>query len=194
MLKLGGLSLAAALSVAASGCAGIPRMLKSHDPLTIEEHRTLAAAYAARDMKDLSAREYRAILRQSKNDPAALIGLGNASFEQGKFRQAERYFRRALKAEPGHPAASNNVAMILVQKKKRLDEAEKLVLNVLDRSGQLRPYLLDTLANIYILQGEKARAEAVLTEALAKADPANSPLVSHLEESRRKLDPSTDPK
>ena len=90
------------------------------------------------------------------------LALGNSAFTADRFAEAEARFREALKASPLHPGAGNNLAMTLLARDGALAEAEALAQDVLERSGPLRPYVLDTLANIYLRQRRYVEAAAVI--------------------------------
>jgi tetratricopeptide (TPR) repeat protein len=97
-----------------SGCFKIPKAVFFNDPLSIEEHVKLASAYSAQGEKELSKREYRAALKRDSENVPALVGMGNLFYDEGEWKKAQKYFKRALKYSPGNAAASNNLAMAYV--------------------------------------------------------------------------------
>jgi tetratricopeptide (TPR) repeat protein len=172
---------------ALSACTGFPRMVVPHDPLTAEEHAALGGSYQAQGLHDLAAREFRAALdRQSEYVPA-LIGLGNLSFDAGALTEAEDYYRRALDVAPADPRAKNNLAMVYLKRGEKLNEAERLANSALEQGGTFKPYILDTLANLYLAQGRTPEARKALTEAEALASPHDLTLRKRLVESRQKM-------
>ncbi len=168
-------------------CSSIPRVVVLHDPLTPEEHVTLGTSYEGQGLKEMAAREYQAALHQRSDFVPALIGLGNLSFESGAFQEAEDYYRRALDAAPNHSGAGNNLAMVYLSRGERLDEAERLAGNALGQAGPLRPYVLDTLARIYMRTGRYQEAKAILAEAEAMAPSENKILHERLAQSKQEL-------
>lgn len=158
-----------------------------HDPLTPEEHVKLGMSYEAQGLKEMAAQEFQAALRQQSGYTPALVGLGNLSFEGGALQEAEGYYRRALDADPDHPGANNNLAMVYLSRGERLDEAERLARNALKQGGPLRPYILDTLANIYVRQERCQEAKTALEEAEAVTSSANKILHERLAQLRREL-------
>jgi tetratricopeptide (TPR) repeat protein len=168
-------------------CSGIPRPAVLHDPLTPIEHVTLGTTYDAQGLKDKAALEYQAALRQRHEFVPALVGLGNLSFERGALEEAEGYYRRALATAPNHTSANNNLAVVYLMQGQRIDEAEQLALRALEQAGPMRPYVLDTMAKIYILKGEYVEARAVLEEAVSIAPPDDELLLKLLQQSQYEL-------
>jgi tetratricopeptide (TPR) repeat protein len=170
-----------------SACSGLPRMNVPRDPLTAEEHVALGTAYEAQGLKDLAAREFQAALEQRKDYPPALISLGNLSFDAGALAEAEDYYRRVLAADSSQPSANNNLAMVYLQRGERLGEAERLALTALEHGGPLKPYVLETLANIYFRQGRHREVKEALDEAEALAPSSNTILRARLIKTRQEL-------
>jgi Flp pilus assembly protein TadD len=157
------------------------------DRLSAREHVTLGEIYAAQGHPDLATQEFRAALAQQADLPAALVGLGNVAFQAGEMHTAEQHYRRALHAAPHHPGAANSLAMIYVLSGDRLDEAERLARGALERSGVLRPYILETLATVYIRQGRYRDAAFAVDEAERLAAPDSPVLRERLTQLRREL-------
>jgi tetratricopeptide (TPR) repeat protein len=168
-------------------CSSLPRIVILHDPLTPQEHVTLGEAYQGQGDREMAAREFEAALRQQPEYVPALIGIGNLSFEREALEEAEVFYRRALDTAPGHPGASNNLAMVYLARGERLDEAEQMARNALERGGALRPYALDTLARIYMRQGRYREARTALALAEAIVPPEETYLHQWLSRSRREL-------
>lgn len=168
-------------------CSGMLRPVLLHDPLTPAEHVTLGTTYEEQGLKEMAALEYQAALRQRQEFAPALISLGNLSFEQGALKEAEDYYHRALVTAPEHPSANNNLAVVYLKQGQRIDEAEQLARRALEKAGPLRPYVLDTMAKIYMLKGEYVEAKEALEEAVSIAPPDDEFLRGQLEQSRQEL-------
>ncbi len=168
-------------------CSGLPRIVVLHDPLTLQEHVTLGESYLARGLREPAAREFDAALRQQPGFVPALIGLGNLAFETNGLEEAESFFQQALAAAPGHPGAGNNLALVYLARGKRLNEAEELARSAAERGGAVRPYVLDTLARIYMRQGRYREAGIALEEAAAMAPAENKDFHQELDRSRQEL-------
>ena len=168
-------------------CSSLPRVVVLHDPLTPAEHVTLGVTYEAQGRTELAAREYRAALEQEQGFVPAFVGLGNLAFAGGALEEAEAYYRQALAVAPEDPGANNNLAMLYLARGTGLDEAERLARQALAQSGPLQPYVLDTMAHIYMRQGRYQDAEAVLEEAESAAPLGNTVLHERLIQSRSEL-------
>jgi tetratricopeptide (TPR) repeat protein len=173
--------------ISCSSCSGLPHVLVPTDPLTAEEHVKLGAIYAGEALREEAQREFEAALNQKPDFVPALIGLGNLSFEKEKYEKAEQYYARALEVVPGHPGASNNLAAIYVEQDRRLEEAEQLGLQALAAGGALKPYILHTLAAVYVKQGRYLDARGKLDEADAIVLPNQVALRDQITKSRQQL-------
>lgn len=152
-------------------CAHIPPLTKYHDPLSAEEHARLGASYETQGLREEAVGQYRSVLRQDPSNVPAEMALGNMAFEDGDLKGAERYYQRVLKVSPSHAGAGNNLAMVFLAQNRKLAQAEQLAQEALRQNGPLKPYILDTLANIYVRQNRYAEARAALDQAEAAAPP-----------------------
>jgi tetratricopeptide (TPR) repeat protein len=186
--RLAGWMAAAAILVGLQACSALPRIIILQDPLSAEEHVNRGTSYLAQGFEDQAEREFQAALKQDPNSIPSLVALGNLSFERGDLREAEGYYHRALDEFPGHAGASNNLAMVYLAQGHKLDEAERMSLAALKRAGPLRPYCLDTLANVYLRQGRYDEATAALDEAESLVQSSdNQLLLERLQQSRETL-------
>lgn len=174
-------------------CSGVPRVVTLHDPLTPEEHVTLGTVYEGQGRPELAAREYQTALGVGHGYVAAFVGLGNLAFVRGSLEEAEAYYFQALAAAPEDPGATNNLAMVYLAQGSGLDEAERLARQALGKGGPLRPYVLDTLAHIYVKQGQYQKAKVALEEAEAAAPAGNQILRERLVKSREELAAASPP-
>jgi len=168
-------------------CSSLPRVVVLHDPLTPAEHVTLGLTYEAQGRAELAVREYHAALEQEHGYVPAFVGLGNLAFERGALEEAEAYYHQALAVAPQDPGANNNLAMLYLAQSANLTEAERLARQALAQGGPLRPYVLDTMARIYMRQGQYQEAKAALEEAEAMTPSANEILHERLVQSRLEL-------
>jgi Flp pilus assembly protein TadD len=142
----------ACLALAAS-LAGCSHIVVLHDPLTAEERCDLGLAYEREGRLDLAAREYRKALGRDAGLVRARVNLGNVRAAQGRFRDAERCYRRALRDAREDGDALNNLAAVLVRQRRRLDEAERLARRAVERGGR------DSLYRATLEEVRAARAE-----------------------------------
>jgi Tfp pilus assembly protein PilF len=131
------LAIAAALAAALCGCS---HLVVLHDPLSAAEHNDLGVAYEARHQPALAEREYRAALRKDRHFTTARINLGNIAAQEGLWKRAERSYRLALRERPADADAMNNLAVVLLRRSKRLDEAESLATRALRAGGSDSSY------------------------------------------------------
>ena len=167
---------ALALAGLLAACAHLPPLLRSGDALAPEEHVRLGTSYEAQGLRAEALAQYQAAVRRDPACAEGWLALGNIAFTDGRLKEAEASFRKALKASPHHPGASNNLAMVALARGGSMPEAEALAQDALRQGGSLRPYVLDTLANIYLRERRYADAAAVIDQAEAAAPP-DSPLV-----------------
>ena len=170
-----------------SACSDLPRVLVLHDPLTSEEHVTLGLAYEVVGRPELAAREFDGALRKKPGYMPALVGLGNLAFDRGALEEAEAYYRQALITTPEDPGVNNNLAMVYLTQQEKLDEAERLVNVALAQGGPLQPYVLDTMAHIYVRQRRYSEAQTVLNNAEALAPPYDRTLHQRLTQLQQEL-------
>lgn len=170
-----------------SACSDLPRVLVLHDPLTPEEHVTLGLAYEVEGRLELAAREYDGALRKKQGYMPALLGLGNLAFDRGALKEAEAYYRQALITAPEDPGVNNNLAMVYLTQLEKLDEAERLASLALAQGGPLRPYVLDTMAHIYVRQGRYREAQTALNNAEALAPSYDRALHQRLAQLQQEL-------
>jgi Flp pilus assembly protein TadD len=168
-------------------CSGVPHIIVPTDPLTAEEHVKLGTIYDGEGLTEEARRQFQAALHQQTDHPGALIGLGNLSFQEHDYKAAEACYVRALGTAPGHPGASNNLAMIYLEQPNRLDEAERLARQALVKGGRLRPYILHTLAAVYIRQRRFEEARVALSEAELLATNGPLALTSQIRQARETL-------
>ena len=180
-------ALALALAGLLAGCSGLPRVAGYRDALSPEEHVRLGTAYEAQGLRPEALKQYNAAVRGGPKCAECWLALGNYEFSDGRFGEAGAAFRKALKAAPQHPGAANNLAMTLLADNGSLKEAEALARKALPNSGELRPYVLDTLANVLLRQGRYAEAAAAIDKAEAETPADNGPVRSQLLETRKTI-------
>jgi len=144
------LFLISALPILISGCS-FPKIIILRDPLTPEEHLNLGVAYEGRGEFDLAVKEYQ---RAAKKLPLALLYLGNAYFLKNQWKEAEVYYRKAIKKNPKNADGYNNLAWLYFTKGENLDEAEALAQKALELDPSESSIYRDTLEKVR----EKKRA------------------------------------
>jgi tetratricopeptide (TPR) repeat protein len=163
--------------VAEATPSGGKRMPAYHPALSAREYTELGTIYASEGNKQDATAQYKLALSVDKRYAPAWTALGNDAFEAKNFRAAENYFQHALKINPNDPTANNNLAMVYLERNKKLGRAEALATKAL--SSDLRPYAYDTLAHIYLRRGEEDRAHDAWKNAVASAA-GNDQLIQQL--------------
>lgn len=152
-------------------CGHLPPLIRSKDALDPQEHVRLGGAYEAQGQRAQAVAQYEAAVRRDPTFAEGWLALGNSAYADGRFKDAERSYRTALKVSPHHSGARNNLAMAILAQGGSLAEAEALAREALVDPGELRPYILDTLANIQLRQQRYAEALDLVGQAEA-ATPA----------------------
>jgi Tfp pilus assembly protein PilF len=144
--RVGAVALALVVMTGLSGCATW-RALRATDPLSPSERLNLGVSYERAGELDLALREYeRAEAGAVKS--MALTYQGNIHATRNNVSMAERKYRAALKEDPNNVVALNNLAWLLVQEGRSLDEAESLIRHALEQDPEPREPYENTLKTI----------------------------------------------
>ena len=120
-------SLVAALLLASvASLAGCSHFVVLHDPLSASEHNDLGVAYESSGQTALAAREYARSLRLDPHQSLTWVNRGNTEAAGGRWRAAEKSYRRALVESPANSDAKNNLATALLRQRRHLAEARTL--------------------------------------------------------------------
>ncbi|MGH7254208.1 MAG: tetratricopeptide repeat protein [Nitrospirales bacterium] len=136
----------------------------------------------------MAAEEYQQALQGDHHFVPALLAMGNLAFQQNRLQEAEEWFAQVLDIDHLNPSAANNLAMVYLEQERNLKKAEDLAETALERAGDLRPYVLDTLARIYLKQTRLLAARNALHRAEESIGQARRPLRARLEQLRKELD------
>ena len=128
----------------ATSCS-LPRVIILKDPLTPEEHLNLGVTYEQQGEFDNAIKEYNLA---AKKLPRAFLYLGNAYLQKKDWKEAESFYRKAIREEPENADAYNNLAWLYYMKKENLDQAEKLVQRALELNPAKGDIYRDTLEKI----------------------------------------------
>ena len=108
--------------------------------------------------------------------------LGNVYYDQENYDQAITFFSKAIELNPADHSSMNNLAWVYAIQRIQLEEGIRLSLRAL-RLRPNSPTYLDTLAELYFVTGDVARALEIIRQAIA-LDPDQPELRAHL---RRQL-------
>jgi tetratricopeptide (TPR) repeat protein len=171
------------LALLLTGCA-LPRVIVLNDPLDARQHNDLGVAYERRGETDLALREYDRAAAQAKEWARPLINRGNVEAGLGRWREAQKSYRQALRREPLHAEAMNNLAWALLQTQEPEEAREWARKAVAAAPGE--PAFLDTLAGIELARGDVAAAREAVERGLELA-PAGE-ILRALEEKRDRIE------
>jgi tetratricopeptide (TPR) repeat protein len=131
---------------------------------------TISSVFRAQGVQPEQVQHAEQVLQAGlkKHGPSVplLSAMGQFCTVQGRYGDAERYYREILKKEPNHPVVLNNLAVLLALQQKNLDEALEAIEKALRIAGPMGQ-MLDSRATVYIMRGESEKALADLEVALA---------------------------
>ena len=136
------LTLAAMLM---ASCA-MPKIIVLNDPLDPEEHINLGLGYERQGEHEAAMQQYRAASRRL---PIAFLYMGNLSFHNNDHKQAEAFYKKAIR-KTKDPRAYNNLAWLYYTTGVRLKKAETLARKAVELSPE-REDFRDTLMKIQTL-------------------------------------------
>lgn len=125
------------------------------------------------------------VLKNRLDEPDVLVGVGSELQEQGRYRQAETFYRRALEIQPDHAVALNNLAWLYATTPDThlRDTGKALALARKAAEIEKEPFILDTLAEAYWVNGMRESALSAIDAALA-LEPDNR---AYYEKQRKKF-------
>lgn len=114
------------------------------DPLSAADRLNLGLAYEQRGDWEQALIEYQ---RAERGDMTATARTyaGNLHLNRKAYEPAERAYRSALRADPNHIMALNNLAWLLAETDGDLQEAESLALQALDQQPDPKDPIENTL-------------------------------------------------
>ena len=136
------------LVVGTAPLAGCAHLVVLHDPLTASEHSDLGVAYESTGELGHAASEYRHALRVEPHRAGTRVNLGNVEAARGRWRRAEKCYRRALRDSSTDADAMNNLAIALLKQRRKLDEARELAESAVSRGGGQDSLYRSTLDDI----------------------------------------------
>lgn len=117
------IALAMTATLGLSSCS---HFVLLRDALTASEHNDLGVAYESSGQTALAAREYARSLRLDPHQSLTWVNRGNTEAAGGRWRAAEKSYRRALVESPANSDAKNNLATALLRQRRHLAEARTL--------------------------------------------------------------------
>lgn len=127
---------------------------------------------------------YRRVLVVRPRSVRAWVDLGNAEAGRGRRDGAEEAYRQALDVSPDDVDALNNLAWLLLEEGKRLEEAEALAARASSAPGGSRPQARETLGRVQLARGRCAEAARTFEDALSGTDAIPEPTLLRLRDGR----------
>ena len=156
----------------------LARELEQSDPKSAAPHLLRGIALLAQSNPQGAVEAFNAALKINHDLPEAQRGLGQAYQQLGRIDRAEESYRKALSLNDKDVASLNNLAWLLVEQRKKPDEALTLATKA-DQLAPANPEVLDTLGWVQYQRGSYADAEKALSRAAEKA-PNNGTIRYHL--------------
>ncbi|MBD3246496.1 MAG: tetratricopeptide repeat protein [Candidatus Omnitrophica bacterium] len=145
----------------------------------------LAQYYFQQQRYEKAEEIYQRMVDENPEYVEGLFWLGYLKEELGNRKKAIRLWRKVLEVDADHAPTLNSLAYIYAEEGIRLAQAESMLKNALAQEPENGAYL-DSLGWVYYKQGEYARAEEVLRQAIGLVkDPV---IYEHLGDVYRKLD------
>jgi tetratricopeptide (TPR) repeat protein len=107
--------------------------------------------------KQEAVRLARAAVAKAPQDPERAVFAGYVLESVGQSGEAKAMYEAALKLQPSHLGAGNNLAYLLASESQSLDRARALAEGCVKAKPE-DPGYLDTLGLVYLRQGQKAQA------------------------------------
>lgn len=133
---------------------GVP--LKAPDQQELQQMVSRAVFFMRRSDLVAAAGQLSTVLVFDPDNTQALAMMGNICYTQGKYPEAESYFRRLVKLEPRNPAALNNLGQALARQGKYEEAVREL--NLALRGDPESPVIALNLAGTYALLKDKEKA------------------------------------
>lgn len=147
--------------------------------------RSRAQYHEWRSEWELALHAWKEAAQAEPDDSSLQIRIGNAHLRLKQREKAERAYREALALDPRNAAAYNNLAFLLAEEKRSLQEAEELARSAMALTPDSAT-VIDTLAFTLMQQDHFEEAAAWLERARAHVDgldeQAENELLIHLAE------------
>ena len=124
-------------------------------------------------------RQFESALKADPKNLGAALRLGDQLIATGQRARAVESFRAALKIDPTHPMASNNVAWLLSEEGKNLDEALRLATTAVAADANFVD-AHDTVGWIHFMKGDYNKAVEALKKAKQLSGGKRPDIAAHL--------------
>lgn len=148
------------------------------NPNFLRPYYVLAEIYLAEHQEEKAVAQYKDLLEINPNQAQPHMLLGIIYEKQKRYDLSEKHYRVALEVNPEFAAAANNLAFILADQNKQLDEALSLARMAKEKLPN-SPYVMDTLGWVYYKKGLFGSAIGEFSDCLTRI-PENPAVIYHL--------------
>jgi len=149
-----------------------------NNPDFLQPYYSLARIYMADKQVDKAIAKYEALLKANPKQTAPHMFLGMIYENRNQYDLSETHYRAALEIDPKFAPAANNLAYILVEQDKDLNEALDFARTAREKLPN-DPYVIDTMGWVYYKKGLYDLAIGEFTGSLSKI-PENPTVNYHL--------------
>jgi tetratricopeptide (TPR) repeat protein len=148
------------------------------NPDLMRPYYSLAGIYLKEQKADKAVDQFKSLLQVNPRQAAPNMMIGVIYDSQKKFDLSEKHYRAALEVNPRFAPAANNLAYILAEGNRELNDALKYAQAAKEQMPD-DPSVMDTLGWVYYQKGVYDSAIGEFKGSLAKA-PDNPTVLYHL--------------
>nr|WP_321399831.1 tetratricopeptide repeat protein [uncultured Desulfobacter sp.] len=137
----------------------------SQEPRFIQPRMHMARLMTGQKKLNQALEQYQQIESVNPAHVPTLISMGVIYDTLGNVNKAEEYYRKVLELNPKHAEAANNLAFILSERKKDVDEAFEYAAIAREKDPK-NPNVLDTMGWVFYQKGNYLNALSELEESL----------------------------
>ena len=138
----------------------------------------LAEIYLGEHQEEKAVARYKDLLEVNPKEAQPHMLLGIIYERQKRYDLSEKHYRAALEVNPEFAAAANNLAFMLADQNKEIDEALRLARMAKEKLPN-SPYVMDTLGWAYYKKGLYGSAIGEFSDCLDQI-PENPAVIYHL--------------
>jgi tetratricopeptide (TPR) repeat protein len=147
-------------------------------PDNLKAYYTLAGLYLSQNKQDEAITKYNEVLAANPKQPSAHMLLATIYDMQKRYDLSEKHYRAALEIDPAFVPAANNLAYILADRDKDIDEALSFARLAKGKMPD-NPSVMDTLGWVYYKKGLYDSAIDEFNDCLEQM-PDNATVTYHL--------------
>ena len=150
----------------------------AQNPENLKAYYALAGLYLSENQQEQAIAQYNEVLAVNPGQASAHMLLATIYDMQKRLDLSEKHYRAALEIDPGFVPAANNLAYVLADQDKDLNDALSFA-QLAKRKMPDNPNVMDTLGWVYYKKGLYANAIAEFSDCLEQM-PDNATVIYHL--------------